>query len=244
MFPVNYLLFLQIIIFLFITPGTPRIVIISYSMNYGVQKCVWTALGDVSANIVQATLVIFVLGSFFLDNPNSFISSGGLGVMGFEVPAAIGAQVGRPNATVWSICGAGGFQMTLQELATVVQEHLPIKYAIINNGYLGMVRQWQELFYEHRYKAVPISAPNFVKLAEAYGIPAATVTSKEDVDFALAKAADTAGPYLLNFVVAQEENVYPMVAPGASLAETIEDPRIAHRRQVVQHAPEGTVSYP
>ena len=181
---------------------------------------------------------------FFLDNPNSFISSGGLGVMGFEVPAAIGAQVGRPNATVWSICGDGGFQMTLQELATVVQEHLPIKYAIINNGYLGMVRQWQELFYDHRYKAVPISSPNFVKLAEAYGIPAATVTSKEDVESALAEAAAEAGPYLLNFMVSQEENVYPMVAPGASLAETVEDPRIAHRRQVLRRAPEGTVSYP
>jgi acetolactate synthase-1/2/3 large subunit len=181
---------------------------------------------------------------FFLDNPNSFISSGGLGVMGFEVPAAIGAQVGRPNADVWSICGDGGFQMTLQELATVVQEHLPIKYVIINNGYLGMVRQWQELFYEHRYKSVPISSPDFVKRADAYGIPAATVTTALDVDTALTKAASSKGPYLLNFLVSQEENVYPMVAPGASLADTIEDPRVAHRRQVMHLAHEGTVSYP
>ena len=181
---------------------------------------------------------------FFLNSPNSFISSGGLGVMGFEVPAAIGAQVGRPGATVWSVAGDGGFQMTLQELATVVQEHLPIKYAIINNGYLGMVRQWQELFYDHRYKAVPISGPSYVTLAAAYGIPAVSVTTQDEVEPALRKAAAHNGPYLIDFAVAQEENVYPMVPPGASLAETVEDPRFVHTHQQVTSAPEGTVSYP
>ena len=181
---------------------------------------------------------------FFMDNPRSFVSSGGLGVMGFEVPAAIGAQIGRPGATVWSVAGDGGFQMTLQELATVAQEHLPIKYAIINNGYLGMVRQWQELFYDHRYKAVPMSGPDFVKLAEAYGIAAAHVDSQEGVEPALRAAVDHNGPYLLNFAVAQEENVYPIVPPGASLAETVEDPRFLHTHQHLTSAPEGTVSYP
>ena len=179
-----------------------------------------------------------------LDTPNSFISSGGLGVMGFEVPAAIGAQVGRPGATVWSVAGDGGFQMTLQDLATVVQEHLPIKFAIINNGYLGMVRQWQELFYDHRYKAVPISGPDYVKLADAYGIPGTKVTTREGVEPALVEAASHAGPYLIDFLVAPEENVYPMVPPGASLGETVEDPRLLHERQSVTSAPEGTVSYP
>ena len=164
--------------------------------------------------------------------------------MGFEVPAAIGAQVGRPEATVWSIAGDGGFQMTLQELATVSQEHLPIKYAIINNGYLGMVRQWQELFYDHRYKAVPMSGPNFVKLAQAYGIPALDVQRQEEVEPALRAATAYNGPHLINFLVAQEENVYPMVPPGASLAETVEDPRFLHTRQQLTAAPEGTVSYP
>ena len=179
-----------------------------------------------------------------LNAPRSFVTSGGLGVMGFEVPAAIGAQVGRPGATVWSVAGDGGFQMTLQELATIAQEHLPIKFVIVNNGYLGMVRQWQEAFYEHHYKAVAMSSVDYVKLCDAFGIPARCVTRKEDVAEALEMAMDHSGPFLLDVRVAQEENVYPMVPPGASLAETVEDPRIAHRRQQITLAPEGTVSYP
>ena len=180
----------------------------------------------------------------FMPTLNSFVSSGGLGVMGFELPAAIGAQIGRPGATVWSIAGDGGFQMTLQELATVAQEHLPVKIAIINNGYSGMVRQWQELFYDHRYKSVAVSSPDYVKLAEAYGIPGARVTEKDDVGMALALAADHRGPYLLDFAVSPEENVYPMVPPGASLAETVESPRVVPYRQPIHIAPEGLVSYP
>ena len=180
----------------------------------------------------------------FVDKPHSFITSGGLGVMGFEIPAAIGAQVGRPGASVWSVCGDGGFQMTLQELATIVQEHLPIRFVIMNNGYHGMVRQWQELFYEHRYKAVATSGPDYVALAEAYGMTGARVEAKADVDDALAKAAAHHGPYVLDMAITPEENVYPMVPPGASLAETVEDPRVVHLRQPVTVAPEGTVSYP
>jgi acetolactate synthase-1/2/3 large subunit len=180
----------------------------------------------------------------FIDKPHSFITSGGLGVMGFEIPAAIGAQVGRPDASVWSICGDGGFQMTVQELATIVQEHLPIRFVIMNNGYHGMVRQWQELFYEHRYKAVAMSGPNYVALAEAYGMSGARVEDKAEVEGALAKAAAHHGPYILDMAITPEENVYPMVPPGASLAETVEDPRVVHLRQPVTSAPEGTVSYP
>ncbi|MEX2599926.1 MAG: biosynthetic-type acetolactate synthase large subunit [Dehalococcoidia bacterium] len=180
----------------------------------------------------------------FMPTVNSFVSSGGLGVMGFEVPAAIGAQVGRPNSTVWSVAGDGGFQMTLQELATIAQEDLPIKIAIMNNGYAGMVRQWQELFYEHHYKSVSISGPDYVKLAESYGIKSCRVTEKNDVGMALAKAAEHQGPYLIDFRISPEENVYPMVPPGASLAETVEDPRVVHHRGPVHVLAEGLVSYP
>ena len=179
-----------------------------------------------------------------LNAPRSFVTSGGLGVMGFEVPAAIGAQVGRPDATVWSVAGDGGFQMTLQELATIAHERLPIKFVIVNNGYLGMVRQWQEAFYEHHYKAVDVFSIDYVKLCGAFGIPARCVTRQEDVAEALAQALAHSGPFLLDVRVAQEENVYPMVPPGASLAETVEDPRVVHWRQQVTPAPEGTVSYP
>ena len=180
----------------------------------------------------------------FMPTNNSFVSSGGLGVMGFEVPAAIGAQIARPGATVWSIAGDGGFQMTLQELATIAQEHLPVKIAIMNNGYSGMVRQWQELFYDHHYKAVSVSSPDYVKLASAYGIAAEKVTDKNDVGMTLAKAEQHPGPFLIDFVVSPEENVYPMVPPGASLGETVEDPRVVHYRQPIHIGPEGLVSYP
>ncbi len=179
----------------------------------------------------------------FMPTVNSFVSSGGLGVMGFETPAVIGAQVARPGSTVWGICGDGGFQMTLQELATISQEHLPVKLCIMNNGYLGMVRQWQELFYDHHYKSVAMSSPDYVKLAEAYGIAACKVTDKHDVGMALATAAQHPGPYLIDFHVSPEENVYPMVPPGASLAETVEDPRVVHYREPI-HVIEGLVSYP
>ncbi len=162
----------------------------------------------------------------FFDQANSFVSSGGLGAMGFEVPAALGAQVGRPGATVWSIAGDGGFQMTLQELATATESNLPIKIAVFNNGYLGMVRQWQELFYDNHLKAVPVPGPDYVKLAGAYGIPSLRVTDREDVVPAMRQAQAHDGPFLIEFVVEPAANVYPMVPPGGSLADTLEDPLI------------------
>jgi len=156
--------------------------------------------------------------------PNSLISSGGLGTMGFGLPASIGAKIGCPDTTVWCIDGDGGFQMTIQELATIAQEKAAVKIAIINNGYLGMVRQWQELFYEKRYVATPLSGPDYVKIAEAYGISALRVKSREEVVPAIKQAMEHQGPFLIDFVVEPEENVYPMVAPGTALAEVVEEP--------------------
>ncbi|MBI2832365.1 MAG: biosynthetic-type acetolactate synthase large subunit [Chloroflexi bacterium] len=159
------------------------------------------------------------------DRPNSFVSSGGLGTMGFELPAAFGAQIGLPDETVWCIAGDGGFQMTIQELATIVQEKTPVKIAIMNNGYLGMVRQWQAMFYSRRYVATPLWCPDFVKIAEAYCIPAVNVKRQEEVVPAIERAMAEPGPFLINFVVEPEENVYPMVPPGACLSETLQEPR-------------------
>jgi len=161
---------------------------------------------------------------YWYNKPNSLISSGGLGTMGFELPAAMGAKVGCPDNIVWCVAGDGGFQMTIQELATIVQERLAVKIAIINNGYLGMVRQWQELFYGRRYVATPLSSPDFIKIAEAYGISALRVKCKEEVVPAIEQAMAEQGPFLIDFVVEPEENVYPMVSPGAALTEVIEEP--------------------
>ena len=157
---------------------------------------------------------------------NTFVSSGGQGAMGFEVPAALGMQAARPEATVWSIAGDGGFQMTLQELITAAEEKLPVKYALINNGHLGMVRQWQEMYFDNHLKAVPVPGPDYMKLAEAYGVGAVRVSEQEEVLPALRKAKAHDGPFLIEFVVDQATNVYPMVPPGGSLADTIEDPAI------------------
>ena len=160
-----------------------------------------------------------------INKPRSFVSSGGLGTMGFSLPAAIGAQMGRPDETVWSIDGDGSFQMTLQELATIAQEKLPVKIAILNNGYLGMVRQWQEFFWDKRYVATPIASPDFVKIAEAYGIEAMRVTNKADVLPAIEKATNYDGPFLIDFRVEPEENVLPMVKLGSAISELIEQPK-------------------
>jgi acetolactate synthase I/II/III large subunit len=161
---------------------------------------------------------------YWFDRPNTFITSGGLGTMGYELPAAMGVKVGKPNETVWCIAGDGGFQMTLHELATIVQEHLAVKIAILNNGHLGMVRQWQELFYEKRYVDTPLACPDFVKLAEAYHIPGIKVKHKEDVIPAIEKAMQTEGPFLCEFQVEPEENVYPMVPSGEALSKVLEEP--------------------
>ncbi len=159
---------------------------------------------------------------------NTFVSSGGLGAMGFELPAALGMQAGRPESTVWSIAGDGGFQMTLQELVTAAEEKLPVKIALINNGHLGMVRQWQEMYFDNHLKAVPVPGPDYLKLAEAYGIGAVRVREQEDVLPAFRRARAHDGPFLIEFVVDQGANVYPMVPPGGSLADTIEDPGVVN----------------
>jgi acetolactate synthase-1/2/3 large subunit len=159
-----------------------------------------------------------------ISRPRQLITSGGLGTMGFEVPAAVGAAVAQPDRPIWAICGDGGFQMTMQEMSTMVDEHLPVKMAIMNNGYLGMVRQWQELFYADNYVSVQISQPDFVKLGEAYGIKSFRVTEKDQVDDAIAEAQAHDGPVLIDFQVQSEGNVWPMVPAGAALHETVESP--------------------
>jgi acetolactate synthase-1/2/3 large subunit len=158
------------------------------------------------------------------ERPRSLITSGGLGTMGFALPAGIGAKVARPEADVWVVAGDGGFQMTMSELATIVQEKLKVNIAIINNGYLGMVRQWQEFFYERNYEATPLLSPNFSKLADAYGIRSAAVKKRSDVVPAVQAARSHDGPMLIDFQVEQEDSVYPMVAAGAALHEMIRRP--------------------
>jgi acetolactate synthase I/II/III large subunit len=158
------------------------------------------------------------------DKPRSLITSGGLGTMGFALPAAIGAKVACPEKEVWVIAGDGGFQMTSPELATIVQENLNVNIAIINNGYLGMIRQWQETFYEKNYQCSPIFSPDFVKLAEAFGIRAAAVTKRSEVMSTVTTAREHKGPFLINFMVEQEDTVYPMIVPGAALHEMIRRP--------------------
>ncbi len=155
--------------------------------------------------------------------PRTFISSGGLGTMGFGLPAAIGAKAGRPDKTVIDIAGDGSIQMVSQELATAVSNRLPIKIMLLNNGYLGMVRQWQELFFKKRYSHTCIrECVDFVKLAEAYGGVGLRVTDKKDVDSAIKEALETDNVVLVDFWIESEENVYPMVAPGAPISEMLE----------------------
>ncbi len=161
---------------------------------------------------------------FLHTKPRSLVTSGGLGTMGFGLPAAIGVQMGLPDEEVWVVAGDGGFQMTMPELSTVVAEKLPIKIAIINNGYLGMVRQWQDIFYDQRYAGTPLHNPNFVKIADAYDIPAVVVNRKEDVEAAIRRARAQRGPFLIEFKVESFANVFPMVAPGKSNADMIRRP--------------------
>ena len=158
------------------------------------------------------------------DRSRSLITSGGLGTMGFALPAAIGAKIACPDAEVWVVVGDGGFQMTMPELATLVQEQLDINICIINNGYLGMVRQWQEFFYDKRYAATPITGPNFAKLADAFGIAATTVTKRADVEGAVEAARRLKRAALIDFQVEQEDSVYPMVPAGADLHKMIRRP--------------------
>jgi acetolactate synthase-1/2/3 large subunit len=158
------------------------------------------------------------------DHPRCLITSGGSGTMGFGLPAGIGAKFGCPEKEVWVIAGDGGFQMTACELATIVQEKIKINIAIINNGYLGMVRQWQEFFYDRNYESTPLVSPDFVKLADAHGIPGLAVRTRADLEAAVQTARSHNGPFLLNFLVEQEDSVYPMIPAGAALHEMIRRP--------------------
>ena len=158
--------------------------------------------------------------------PNSWVTSGGLGTMGFEVPAALGAKVGQPDKAVWSIAGDGGFQMTFPELATAVENNIDVKFAILNNNNLGMVKQLQDLSYDSEYTATQYAGnPDFVKIAEAYGITGIRVTDKTEVSSAIQTAITTPGPVIVEFIVRQEENVYPFIPSGQTVNDMIEEPQ-------------------
>jgi len=158
------------------------------------------------------------------ERPRGLITSGGLGTMGFGMPAAIGAALGCPDVPVWVVAGDGGFQMTVQELATIVQEGLALKIAILNNGYLGMVRQWQELFFKRNYSGTPILGPDFARLAEAYGILGITVKDKSEVVSAVQRAKEAPGPALIDFQIEREHNVFPIVPVGQPIDKMIRRP--------------------
>ena len=159
-----------------------------------------------------------------LTEPDRFVTSGGLGAMGYALPAAIGAQLGRPTSEVWAIAGDGGAQMTIHELGTAVQEAAPVKLAIMNNGYLGMVRQWQQLFHDGRISQTPISSPDYVKLADAYDVLGICVERRADLGRALARAKAHRGPAVLDIRIEREANVWPIVPPGGANADLIEEP--------------------
>ena len=168
---------------------------------------------------------MFAARYFTYTRPNSLISAGGLGPMGFELPAAMGVKVGRPDEVVWCVAGDGGFQITIQELSTITQENIAVKIAIMNNGYLGMVRQWQELFYKRSYVDTKLWNPDFIKIAEGYDIPGVRVKRREEVIPAIQKAMEYPGAFLIDFCIEPEENIYPIVPPGESLANFFEPSR-------------------
>ncbi len=155
--------------------------------------------------------------------PNSHITSGGLGTMGFALPAAMGVKMAMPDTTVWVVAGDGGIQMNIQELATLKYYGVTVKVAIMNNGYLGMVRQWQQFFHSHNYSETPITGPDYTKLADAYGLTGMCITKRKDVAAAVRRAMETEGTVIIDFVIEPESNVYPMVAPGSAITNMIEE---------------------
>ena len=154
--------------------------------------------------------------------PNSHVSSGGLGTMGFSVPAAMGAALGRPDREAWAITGDGGFQMTFQELMTLVQDRIPVKIALFDNKKLGMIRQWQEIIYAGNYHSAHLLGPDYLKLADAFGIPAVKASTPAEVDDAIRFAQGIDGPALIWFEIAEEQNVFPMMPAGKGLSDLIE----------------------
>jgi len=191
-----------------------------------IMRSLWHATNEGDATIVTdvGQHQMWEAQYFYHTKERSLLTSGGLGTMGYGLPAAIGAQMGKPDEEVWVVAGDGGFQMTMVELSTIMQERLPIKIAIINNGFLGMVRQWQDVFYNKRHAGTPLFNPDFVKLAEAYGIHGRAVTSQAEAYDAIREAQAHDGPFLLDFQVEEFTNVYPMVAPGKSNADMIRRP--------------------
>ncbi len=163
---------------------------------------------------------------YHIDKPHKWVTSGGLGTMGFGLPSAIGAKFATPMSEVWTIAGDGGFQMTAAELSTLAQEGIKVNIAVINNGFLGMVRQWQEFFYDKNYAATPMKSPDFVKLADAHGLKGIRVTQRSQVEAAIREAQATEGSVVIDFKVEQEDSVYPMVASGSDLQDMIRRPRV------------------
>ncbi len=197
-------------------------------MSEHVVHDIWTATQGNAVIVTDVGQHQMWEAQYYLHNrPYTLITSGGLGTMGYALPAAIGAEFARPNEEVWVIAGDGGFQMTMYELATIVQEKLKINIAILNNGYLGMVRQWQEFFYDARYAATPIQSPDFTKIAGAYGIPAYRVDHRADVMPVLDEVRSSPGPALIEFRVKMEDAVYPMVPAGANLHDMIKRQKVA-----------------
>jgi len=190
--------------------------------QYVVEKIYEVTRGDALITTEVGQNQMWAVQYYHFKRPRMLFTSGGLGTMGYGLPAALGVQVARPDKLVIDIAGDGSIQMNSQELATAVQYDLPVKVAILNNGYLGMVRQWQELFYDKRYAAVDSSAqPDFVKLAEAYGAVGLRATKAEEVVPVLKEAIATPKPVIIDFRVSREEGIYPMVPAGAALTEMI-----------------------
>jgi acetolactate synthase-1/2/3 large subunit len=190
--------------------------------QYVIEKLYEATKGDAIITTEVGQNQMWAAQYYHFDKPNHFITSGGLGVMGFGLPAAIGAQIACPEKLVVDIAGDGSIQMNIQELATAVQYNLPVKVVILNNGYLGMVRQWQELFYDRRYSSTCMDhAPDFVKLAEAYGAVGLRATKPEEVEDVLSKGLFSDKTVVMDFVVEKEESVYPMVPAGASITEML-----------------------
>ncbi|MEM7534063.1 MAG: biosynthetic-type acetolactate synthase large subunit [Chloroflexota bacterium] len=208
--------------------------ILNYEVDELIPPFVMRSLWDKTKNALKSPVIVTDVGQhqmwecqyYIHDHSGQLLTSGGLGTMGYALPAAIGAQIADKDRLVWVVAGDGGFQMTLQELAVLHQEQLPVKIAIINNGFLGMVRQWQQIFYDKRYTGTPIISPDYVMLAQAYGIPAKVVSTPEEVGPSIEEANKTPGPYLIDFRVMEEVNVYPMVAPGAAVDDLIRRPPV------------------
>lgn len=160
---------------------------------------------------------------FKFTQPRSVVTSGGLGTMGFGLPAAIGATFGAPDRTVCLFVGDGGLQMTIQELGTIMEQGAPVKIILLNNNFLGNVRQWQEMFFAHRYSFTPMLNPNYELIAQGYGITAKTVIERKDLDAAIVEMLATPGPYLLQCAIKEEDNVLPMTPPGANIDEMLLD---------------------